>query len=552
MFTSHRFVLLFLSVLILASWAAAEDLLIPAPTTADDYLNARIVADTSATGERADPDRVYVLERDGVYLLNTNIRNAGWTLRMRAQEGSGRKPVIYMVTNTATGSFPGQIVDMRGHVWLKDLILVGYIEALPDEISNIPSGLIRTNAAGFDLILDGCILTQSRGQHIRTESATRKTEIVNCIFANMGDLGLSNFGAGKAIDLRAGSCDSLIMINNTFVNFQDRIIRHRASTASINHFIFDHNTLVNGMSYHGTLALGWVGEDVTITNNLWVDTFIAGNDTDMVRQSEFEESGELDAYGSGRMTWVITVPNDSTQYKVAGNYYTVSPAVQAFYDTYASVGVTGEGSPLNWHVNKKLGADSSLAFIKEDLELANRPEPMIAMAHWYRSPLGGNKTKSTTNFNRATDDYDRRTWQFFSDTLDCTYEVTKAAYTGALGGFPAGDLNWFPQQKAQWENYLTGVEHNRPSVPHQLSLQQNYPNPFNPSTRIVFDLAVAGHTTLSVYNMLGQEVARLIDGKLNPGVHSIAFDAAHLANGVYLYKLESANQSVVKKMLLLK
>ncbi len=100
-------------------------------------------------------------------------------------------------------------------------------------------------------------------------------------------------------------------------------------------------------------------------------------------------------------------------------------------------------------------------------------------------------------------------------------------------------------------NFQDRIEHHRGST---ASINHFIfdPNLFNPSTRIVFDLAVAGHTTLSVYNMLGQEVARLIDGKLNPGVHSIAFDAAHLANGVYLYKLESANQSVVKKMLLLK
>ena len=69
----------------------------------------------------------------------------------------------------------------------------------------------------------------------------------------------TNFGAGKGIDLRDGSIDSLMMRNNTFVNYTDRIIRHRDSTGPIENFVFDHNTILNAVSYHGTLALGQVG-----------------------------------------------------------------------------------------------------------------------------------------------------------------------------------------------------------------------------------------------------------------------------------------------------
>jgi hypothetical protein len=138
----------------------------------DGYLNDVVAGDTTSGGDRVDPDRVYVLKRDSLYFVNYNIEVDNFDVHMRAEDGSGTRPVIYMTVNTVTGNFPGQIfwlVNTGGNLWIKDLILVGYIEAIEGEIQNIPSGLIRVDAAGYDIVIDGCLLTQSRGQHIRTE-----------------------------------------------------------------------------------------------------------------------------------------------------------------------------------------------------------------------------------------------------------------------------------------------------------------------------------------------------------------------------------------------
>ena len=93
--------------------------------------------------------------------------------------------------------------------------------------------------------------------------------------------------------------------------------------------LFDHNTIVNGMSYHGMLSLGITGEKIQITNNLLVDPFALGSDTDATRQAEYE-SGEFDEYGGPRMSWIFSVPNDSTEWVVSNNYYTISTAGQGF------------------------------------------------------------------------------------------------------------------------------------------------------------------------------------------------------------------------------
>jgi hypothetical protein len=83
-------------------------------------------------------------------------------------------------------------------------------------------------------------------------------------------------------------------------------------------------------------------------------------------------------------------------------------------------------------------------------------------------------------------------------------------------------------------------------------LEQNYPNPFNPSTRISFTIPESGFTTLKVYNVLGNNVATLINRELTTGAHTITFDAKDLPGGVYFYTLKSNNFYETKKMLLLK
>ncbi len=98
---------------------------------------------------------------------------------------------------------------------------------------------------------------------------------------------------------------------------------------------------------------------------------------------------------------------------------------------------------------------------------------------------------------------------------------------------------------------VTSVE-NETESPTIFSLFQNYPNPFNPRTNIKFQVDEGGFTTLKVFNVLGNEVASLINGNLSAGSYNIDFDAAGLSSGTYFYSLISVNKKQTKKMLLLK
>lgn len=88
-------------------------------------------------------------------------------------------------------------------------------------------------------------------------------------------------------------------------------------------------------------------------------------------------------------------------------------------------------------------------------------------------------------------------------------------------------------------------------LPTEITLG-NYPNPFNPTTNIHFTLTESNNVRLTVYNMIGQEVAVLVNGFKNAGKHEVTFDAANLSTGVYIYRLDSGGQVKVQKMLLTK
>ncbi len=99
----------------------------------------------------------------------------------------------------------------------------------------------------------------------------------------------------------------------------------------------------------------------------------------------------------------------------------------------------------------------------------------------------------------------------------------------------------------------TGVVTISHAAPQSFELDQNYPNPFNPSTSISFSIARAAKVTLRVYNLLGQEVATLVDGNKSAGSYRVVFDAGAIASGVYFYRLITSDGiSLAKKMILLR
>ena len=107
------------------------------------------------------------------------------------------------------------------------------------------------------------------------------------------------------------------------------------------------------------------------------------------------------------------------------------------------------------------------------------------------------------------------------------------------------------QEKDPYTSYTTGIKTENLN-PVSYSLSQNYPNPFNPSTTIKFTIQKAGLVSLKIYNLLGQEVATLVNQELKIGSYSYSFNASRLSSGVYFYNINAGSFIQTKKMLLLK
>ena len=99
---------------------------------------------------------------------------------------------------------------------------------------------------------------------------------------------------------------------------------------------------------------------------------------------------------------------------------------------------------------------------------------------------------------------------------------------------------------------VTGIVNINNQIPKKYSLSQNYPNPFNPSTMISFSIMNDENVRLKVYDLLGKEIATLVNKRLTTGTYDVNFDGSNLNSGVYIYRIETDNFSNSKKMILIK
>lgn len=151
--------------------------------------------------------------------------------------------------------------------------------------------------------------------------------------------------------------------------------------------------------------------------------------------------------------------------------------------------------------------------------------------------------------------------QFFSSFFRNTF--TDTTWTGApfaqnrryFWRVRAGNEGgWGPWSTVR--SFVTGtvvsIDERGVELPTELTLHQNHPNPFNPSTVVAFGLPEASSIRLAVYDILGKEVAVLADGPFAAGWHQVRFDATGLATGMYLYRIQTGQSVITRRMILLK
>lgn len=169
-------------------------------------------------------------------------------------------------------------------------------------------------------------------------------------------------------------------------------------------------------------------------------------------------------------------------------------------------------------------------------------------------PWDNDITASVTAGQSVTLDYNLQPYENFCrpNNPDCVSGVTCADCDYNYTGHTEPHYTIQSQLIYYSDDPPVGVEQTGGEIIEEYLLMQNYPNPFNPLTQITFQIPESGLVKLKVYDVLGNEVASLVDGVVNAGIHEVSFDASELTSGVYIYTLYTGDIIRSNKMILMK
>ena len=492
------------------------------------FLDDMIMADTLANGQRKDLNTVYVLRNGASYLIQGVFENKGWPLNIKAETATGKKPYVRPYPQL-DGTLNGRLFTLSGAGKFENI----YFDGEGEDAALRPATIIfYSSYEGFKLELEGCILTNAGQSGIQIFKATEYVKVNNCRFYNMGRMAFNDFGNGRVLDGRDTQFGLVSFTNCTFVNNVDRIIRHRNSTGAIKQLVFDHNTIVNSINYHGFMELGFVGKSVQITNNLMVDCMGLGADqTDVTRLSELNQHTEKDGAGNPKMVWVGSVPNDTTKFTISHNIYTITAPQQTWYNSHTLT----EGPILTDHIKAKLGTGAATAWLKKGFTLPNIPAPPVDFYkfYWTPTPDGAGKTKMTT----AVVDYNKMTTDYWLNTLNCKYSISDPSFLGK-DGVPVGDPNW-------GSSIVTGINEMRnPRV-----ALVNYPNPFSDYTTLRFKTEQFSEVKIEIFDITGKVVRHIDAGTFAPGENTFVIQRENMKSGMYFLRLNTGSNSYFSNLI---
>lgn len=548
---------------------------------ANDYnqgtLNAAIdsVQADSVNGVPTNTNAVFMLYRGGYYILNGTItlaRGTHYTIsgEPAPQSGPDLGPPI-VIPGTVLGGYYNYQIDCFGDLTMKN---VWWIYAYQSGAQDWTSIQFEENgqptAHG---IFENCIFDYARAIAVTSNRSGFIGIWKNCIFRN--DIDPTQWWAGRmfATVSNTVTTDSIYADNCTFENmgfgFQTDYIPPKSVW-------FNHCTFLNIAKF--TFKFYYM-TNLICTNNIFVNNHFTGERY----QDRLGQDPDLLLYGAVLDIDTVNVQNGSPAPDYNGvseqdrvvlfynNSNYTDPAFQQWYnqynDTITALTRKVLAEPMmnsrtldmfNWHPYMKMGNvydNTDPGFIKP----ATNMDSITAFLFNRYAPVSSGGGANVF-------------WGYYPDSTlagawplpeNLTY-TNSTLLTAGMSGYPLGDLyHWFPDKYTSWKaqeaqenaaitGLVTGINEKTGAQPITFTLKQNYPNPFNPTTQINYSVPNNSFVTLKVYNLLGQEVATLYSGIKHAGNYVATFDGSKFSSGIYFYRLQAGNNSITKKMLLLK
>lgn len=414
-------------------------------------LYEAIVSDTVDGGERANTNRVYMLEQGGFYYNTERIENSGWPLRIIGEPGDPNdefaNPPMIQLEHRDDGSRTDKILVGGGDVTLQNLIING-----KTTLGDLPYEIIRFDGENSLVVIDNVIFEYAQWAIIAFYGKDSEILITNSVFRNL----LSTYQpwGGRGLSVWADT-EKLHIENNTFFNIGGFSIQVEGAVAR--DLWINHNTFVN---VGRTAVLGWHLNSY-FTNNLIVNGWWHGEGEEGFDSIRLEEE-------DNQFTGMLGIGPLPTRYGLDAQRIVVisnnsNYRAQAFEDYYAAT--ANDDFPLRSQpfVNQRTlnyaaefdniiidntfdGADPGLA------NFAQNYDEMIAFITAVRA-----------------EDENIPLWYWDPDRDPSNYSIqwplpedlsySNSVHQGAgVGGFPLGDLNWFPAEKTQWETQKETLE----------------------------------------------------------------------------------------------
>lgn len=545
----------------------------------DGLLDKIVREDTLANGSQAHS--VYLLmSTDTTYIFDATITvNSSVAFVGVPKAGTGKLPCIQPDV-LGDLSIPGLLFTLTGNRTtgtFKNLYLLGI--AVNNQVNYGGGQAIQLTADSATIVTDNCVYEQWSQFAIGYAGSYCKFFITNCKFRNMTTQP-NQYYVGEALRnenyIAAFKTDSIVMRNNTLLCVSGYATA--ATGGIVNYYEFSHNNFVysfknpffldrmvnakfNNNIFYGVYA---GGQNATEYNGGW-DSFTAGTVASIITMGPLDSATAAILLGHASTGAGDTTAEKLRKVEVKNNVYYWPTGLVSYWtawnDTahvdsiYTPVWMNAQSVNMftdhakwpgfvesgNQNVDPGFGAS-----IPGVLQAGTANANGVGLLAWFAAVRGGMGTTETYGYN-FTQVENTASWTPpwpLPETNDMQYSNT-ALKTGATDGKEIGDPYW-------WVGGPSAVQPQPGTSPLSYALSQNYPNPFNPSTEIQFSIPKAGFTTLKVYDMLGKEVATLVNDQLAPGTFKARLDGSGLASGTYVYRLVSGTSVITKKMMLLK
>ena len=438
-----------LLLVVVTNRVQAQDTLIVEWLDGDNLLNnslfEAIISDTVAGGERANANRVYKLRQGGFYYVTETIINVNYPLTIVGEKGDPSdefaNPPMIQISAREDGSTPGKMFTPQGNFTLKNVIING-----KTTLGALPYELINPTVAAGRFIFDNVIFEYAQWGIMGIYSKDADIFFTNCTWRNLISETQPWGGRGFSVWQDA---DTVLVENNTFSNVGGFALQ--VEGGSVNHFIVNQNTFVNNGRQ---IVLAAWAKNFYFTNNLVLNPFWQG-------ESSMEISADRQESTDEQFAGLFNIENLPSEYGldierkivIANNVFFTESIYTDFFTTDNDTFPIRRQPLLNVRIQNIFDENPNMIVANNSFDEANPNFTTYPDNHAERVTF-------ITAIRRGTSPIPTHYWDPNRDDSnesiqwplpeDLTY-ANNDYKTMALGGYPVGDLNWYPSEKASWQ-----------------------------------------------------------------------------------------------------